>query len=247
MTLLKSWGGLVVQVAAQYGGKVDAVYDLPRILGAPGIYNLKQGNNIAVECSWTDEAGRLDLALVREVMAEHLQLPPEPPWCLCGCERGRWWVPLLDAHRLDRPRAAQTRRHQFHQARNPYPPRPHDGGGLSAVPGGCRWAAPSPGCVRGPGKCLRRGEARRAPVVLSEHRLVGHLSGPTADPDKERGAVEARVSASADERPMLSVDNAADSADEVRDLIGSGRWRVSSRETARVFHVDPFSAVGGPD
>lgn len=41
ISLLRRWGRLVTRVAAEHNGEVDPVYDLPRVLRAPGTHNVK--------------------------------------------------------------------------------------------------------------------------------------------------------------------------------------------------------------
>lgn len=71
--LLKRWGRLVKAVAQKHDARVDTVFDLPRVLRAPGTFNCKPSNNghgaIAVVCH--EDAGHpLTLAEVDARMTE---------------------------------------------------------------------------------------------------------------------------------------------------------------------------------
>ncbi|OFB38367.1 hypothetical protein BA059_14805 [Mycolicibacterium sp. (ex Dasyatis americana)] len=79
--LLKRWGRLVKAVAQKRGAHVDSVFDLPRVLRAPGTFNCKPSNNghgaISVVC-YEDTAGHpLALAGIDARLTE-LGIPEEP-------------------------------------------------------------------------------------------------------------------------------------------------------------------------
>ena len=76
--LLARWRGLVEDVARQHSGAVDNVFDLPRVLRAPGSRNLKDPQQPlgVVVSEWTDS--RLDVAELIEAL-DSRGIPAVPP------------------------------------------------------------------------------------------------------------------------------------------------------------------------
>jgi P4 family phage/plasmid primase-like protien len=70
--LLKRWGALVQRVASIEGGHVDPVYDLPRVLRAPGSFNYKVANQpVATEIVRPGNSSPISLAQVEEVLTAY--------------------------------------------------------------------------------------------------------------------------------------------------------------------------------
>jgi putative DNA primase/helicase len=67
--LLKRWGQLVQRVASIEGGYVDPVYDLPRVLRAPGTYNFKEPDSPVLTRLWLSKSSSpLSLVQIEEVL-----------------------------------------------------------------------------------------------------------------------------------------------------------------------------------
>jgi P4 family phage/plasmid primase-like protien len=72
MGLLKRWGQLVQRVASISGGHVDAVYDLPRVLRAPGTKNYKRADvAVPTQVHFPASARPLSLAEIEEVLTAY--------------------------------------------------------------------------------------------------------------------------------------------------------------------------------
>jgi putative DNA primase/helicase len=70
--MLKRWGMLVQRVASIYGGHVDPVYDLPRVLRAPGTHNYKVPDSpVATKVAFIDGCSPLSLAIVEDVLTSY--------------------------------------------------------------------------------------------------------------------------------------------------------------------------------
>ena len=72
--LLRRWGRLVKSVAEKHGAKADSVFDLPRVLRAPGTFNCKAAMNghggVPVTC-YADNGAPRSLAEVAERLDEY--------------------------------------------------------------------------------------------------------------------------------------------------------------------------------
>ena len=67
--LLKRWGALVQRVASIEGGHVDPVYDLPRVLRAPGSYNHKvAGEPVATQIARPGGSSPISIDQVEEIL-----------------------------------------------------------------------------------------------------------------------------------------------------------------------------------
>lgn len=67
--VLKRWGYLVARMAEIVGGKVDSVYDLPRVLRAPGTINYKDPDNpIQTRIEFTEWSRPLTLMEIAETV-----------------------------------------------------------------------------------------------------------------------------------------------------------------------------------
>lgn len=72
MGLLKRWGQLVQRVASISGGHVDAVYDLPRVLRAPGTKNYKRADSpVETQIHFPANGRPLSLAEIEEVLTAY--------------------------------------------------------------------------------------------------------------------------------------------------------------------------------
>lgn len=72
MGLLKRWGQLVQRVASLSGGHVDAVYDLPRVLRAPGTKNYKRADTpVPTQVHFPQNARPLSLAEIEDVLTAY--------------------------------------------------------------------------------------------------------------------------------------------------------------------------------
>ena len=70
--LCKRWGQLVQRVASIEGGHVDPVYDLPRVLRAPGTYNLKDADSPVLTKLWLSKASTpLSLEEVDDIVSAY--------------------------------------------------------------------------------------------------------------------------------------------------------------------------------
>lgn len=70
--LLKRWGALVQRVASIEGGHVDPVYDLPRVLRAPGSFNHKvAGQPIATQVTRPGAGSPVSLDQIEEVLTAY--------------------------------------------------------------------------------------------------------------------------------------------------------------------------------
>lgn len=71
-TLLKRWGLLVQQFAANNHGAADSIFDLPRILRAPGSVNWKAPEKpVETRTEFFDGIAAVDLPWLREVLDEY--------------------------------------------------------------------------------------------------------------------------------------------------------------------------------
>lgn len=71
-SVLKRWGQLVQRVASIKGGYVDPVYDLPRVLRAPGTYNHKQPDSpVLTGISFFPGSSPLSVEEVEEVLVAY--------------------------------------------------------------------------------------------------------------------------------------------------------------------------------
>ena len=77
-TLLARFGDLARRTAAAYGGDIDSVFDLPRLLRAPGTTNTKPGLPPAPATAHLDSGHPLTVPQVQEVLNAH-QAPPTAP------------------------------------------------------------------------------------------------------------------------------------------------------------------------
>lgn len=79
--LLRRWHVLVDRVAAEHGLAVDALYDLPRVMRAPGSFNRKTGRPRPVGVEWdeTDEATPLTIDELHDRLTEaEVPMPSAP-------------------------------------------------------------------------------------------------------------------------------------------------------------------------
>jgi len=71
-SLIKRWGQLVQRVASIEGGYVDPVYDLPRVLRAPGTFNHKvKDSPVATKIAFLDGSSPLTVDQVEEVLVAY--------------------------------------------------------------------------------------------------------------------------------------------------------------------------------
>lgn len=67
--LVKRWGSLVQHVASIYGGHVDPVYDLPRVLRAPGSTNYKDPSNpTKTKITFPNNSRPVTIAHIEEIL-----------------------------------------------------------------------------------------------------------------------------------------------------------------------------------
>jgi P4 family phage/plasmid primase-like protien len=79
-SLIKRWGQLVQRVASIEGGYVDPVYDLPRVLRAPGTFNHKvKDSPVATRISFLDGSSPLTVDQVEEVLVAYGFVHEETP------------------------------------------------------------------------------------------------------------------------------------------------------------------------
>ena len=69
--LLRRWGKLVQRLATIEGGKADSVYDLPRVLRAPGTLNFKYGTPVATSLSLSEWSRPLTVTEVEEALSSY--------------------------------------------------------------------------------------------------------------------------------------------------------------------------------
>ena len=71
VALLRRWGRLVTSVAEAHGGAVDSVFDLPRVLRAPGTANHKNPNQPLPVVAVTDTGHPLDADTIDETLTAY--------------------------------------------------------------------------------------------------------------------------------------------------------------------------------
>lgn len=79
--LLRRWHVLVDRVAAKHGYAVDALYDLPRVLRAPGSFNRKTGQPRTVTVEWDSggEAGYTTIGEFHDILTDaEIPMPSAP-------------------------------------------------------------------------------------------------------------------------------------------------------------------------
>lgn len=113
----RRFGQLIQRVAEMYGGKVDNVSDLPRVLRAPGTINHKDSQNpIPVEVEFNDFTYPLELAQVEEALESHgflsdnttvtefVVVSPPEEWRTAH-DNCMWTVQLIDSIDKAKPKA----------------------------------------------------------------------------------------------------------------------------------------------
>lgn len=78
--LVKRWGSLVQHVASIYGGHVDPVYDLARVLRAPGSTNYKDAENpTKTKITFPSNSRPVTIAHVEEILSSYGFSPNDSP------------------------------------------------------------------------------------------------------------------------------------------------------------------------
>lgn len=92
--LLKRWGSLVQRVASIEGGHVDPVYDLPRVLRAPGSFNHKvAGQPVATKIARPGGSSPVSLDQVEEVLSAYGFTETDSPDEFVVMSDPNSWVP----------------------------------------------------------------------------------------------------------------------------------------------------------